>query len=429
MRREVDWTTIESLLPEEARAAASEAQLLALGPENAMKVRALIDDDVRGTDKWVLVGGPPCQAYSLVGRARRSKSSTYVAAKDERQTLYVEYLQVLADHAPPVFVMENVKGLLSAELFAQRLFTRIREDLRSPASALRREGRPVRRLNPQYEIFALSERLDLFGDDPSGYVIRSEDYGIPQRRHRVILLGVRSDVVPRTVPVLERVQSRKTVAQAFEGLPRLRSGISRAADSDQQWKSVLRSVRRRDWVRDCDVRTRNAIRDSLEHLSVPRAGRGSDYLINGNGRVKLNHSSRSHIVSDLERYLFASAYAQTHGESPKLTHFPRALLPDHANVDRATGEAVFADRFRVQLGNEPSTTVTSHISKDGHYYIHPDPRQCRSLTVREAARLQTFPNDYFFCGPRTAQYQQVGNAVPPQLATRIARIVAEVLDG
>jgi DNA (cytosine-5)-methyltransferase 1 len=126
---------------------------------------------------------------------------------------------------------------------------------------------------------------------------------------------------------------------------------------------------------------------------------------------------------DLARYLFASIHAEVAGKSPKAADFPAELAPRHRNW--ASGK--FADRFRVQTRDGPATTITSHIAKDGHYFIHPDPRQIRSLTVREAARLQTFPDNYLFKGNRTEQYVQVGNAVPPLLARRIGQAVLRIL--
>ncbi|MEY8215105.1 MAG: DNA cytosine methyltransferase, partial [Colwellia sp.] len=142
-----------------------------------------------------------------------------------------------------------------------------------------------------------------------------------------------------------------------------------------------------------------------------------------------NHETRGHIVKDLNRYLFCSTWAicaekeKWNTKTPKSNNYINELTPNHANFK--TGK--FADRFRVQAKSIPATTITSHISKDGHYFIHPDPRQCRSLTVREAARIQTFPDNYFFVGNRTEQYVQVGNAVPPYLAFQIANILKQYL--
>ncbi len=133
----------------------------------------------------------------------------------------------------------------------------------------------------------------------------------------------------------------------------------------------------------------------------------------------LNHETRTHMPEDLARYLFCAVYARLKAFRPRRPIFPPRLAPHHRNW--ASGQ--FDDRFRVQVADQPATTVMSHIAKDGHYFIHYDPAQCRSLTVREAARLQTFPDSYFFEGNRTQQYTQVGNAVPPFLARQIADVV------
>jgi DNA (cytosine-5)-methyltransferase 1 len=133
-----------------------------------------------------------------------------------------------------------------------------------------------------------------------------------------------------------------------------------------------------------------------------------------------------HMLSDIWRYLFCTCFAEVHQRTPKLSDFPDNLLPNHGNVDADNKKiAKFIDRFKVQIPSRAATTVMSHISKDGHYYIHPDSMQCRAWTVREAARVQTFPDNYYFEGGKTSAYHQVGNAVPPRLAWQIAKVVAE----
>jgi DNA (cytosine-5)-methyltransferase 1 len=167
-----------------------------------------------------------------------------------------------------------------------------------------------------------------------------------------------------------------------------------------------------------------ALRYRKKNMCEPRSNY-HDWVRDDRLEVWLNHESRSHMPSDLGRYFYTAAFGRAFGRTPKghLDFALKGLAPDHANWESGK----FIDRFRVQRWGSPSTTVTSHIAKDGHYFIHPDPGQCRSLTVREAARLQAFPDNYFFQGNRTQQYHQVGNAVPSLLARQIAGVVHAIL--
>jgi DNA (cytosine-5)-methyltransferase 1 len=275
------------------------------------------------------------------------------------------------------------------------------------------------------------------------FVLRSELYGVPQARHRVIIVGVRDDITG-LAPAQLHPHTSISVKEIIDDLPRLRSGLSRLEDSAQSWLNILQDSPRQPWYRSA-VKQAPDLKQYLEAgvagLRKPRSGRGAEYIpwdvtiqkrrdwfFDARLKGVCNHTSRGHIEQDLYRYFYAACFAKAVGVSPRLRDFPEELLPDHENVPKALEEGnLFEDRFRVQVAGKPSTTITSHISKDGHYYIHYDPTQCRSLTVREAARLQTFPDNYFFVGPRTAQYGQIGNAVPPLMASQIAASVLELL--
>jgi DNA (cytosine-5)-methyltransferase 1 len=273
-------------------------------------------------------------------------------------------------------------------------------------------------------------------------VVRAEQFGVPQRRHRVIIVGIRADLASAAdTAVVDVPRVPRTVFEAIGNLPAIRSGISRKSDDSEAWRGTVISAARRlvaSYSRRKDQTLSNAFASVAAGVAGSSLTRSAHALPRDYAKSKDNllrwlespelaaiaqHETRGHMSSDLGRYLFASVFGATYGYSPKADDFPSALSPDHLNWH--TG--VFNDRFRVQLAGEPSTTVTSHISKDGHYYIHPDPLQCRSLTVREAARLQTFPDDYLFLGNRTQQYVQVGNAVPPYLARQIASLLNRAL--
>jgi DNA (cytosine-5)-methyltransferase 1 len=393
------------------------ARRLTLGKENHESVLALFDSIKKGkSSPWVLIGGPPCQAYSIVGRSRNRGKKDYVPEKDDRHYLYLEYLRLLADREPTAFVMENVKGLLSSTVNGEQIFARIIDDLRAPRLAAYGQKGGV-----NYSIHCLTDYGGEFAeDDPRRYIVRSEKHGIPQARHRVILIGIQDGICR-----LGRIRNTPapSVRDAISSLPKLRSALSRRSgpDDDIKWKdAIVSGVRKLQETSSGAVS--EALEDHLAHLRSVSLSTTTGLKVQSSNVTIWNHASRGHIPQDLVRYFYASVVAGINGLSPKIQDFPTALRPKHANLNNVE-VPIFSDRFRVQVANRPATTVTSHISRDGHYYIHYDPVQCRSLTVREAARLQTFPDDYIFCGPRTAQYVQVGNAVPPKLALQIARII------
>jgi DNA (cytosine-5)-methyltransferase 1 len=422
MRGAMSRQDLFAAFPAQAQDATTEACLARLGDKSGDRV---ITERVaalrrRGIDlrNCVMIGGPPCQAYSLVGRSRLSRAKAkgeYKEENDGRHVLYKQYLRLLEELEPAIFVMENVRGILSSSYEGRPIFGQILEDLGSAG----------------YDLHALGSSAEgsLFVNlgDARDYLLVADQFGVPQRRARVFVVGTRSDLCVHKIslPQPSASDGRMTVRDAIADLPALRSGLS-SDDSADNWK---------DWIRRAAGRLHRELPASMSDIAhvLGRVVSGSARLptrraaLASGSRLGFmaNHETRSHIQEDLERYLFYAAWGHARGASPTLVNLPRRLLPNHSNVLKAASakqlsEVAFADRFRVQVYDEPSTTITSHISKDGHYFIHPDPKQCRSLTVREAARLQTFPDDYLFCGPRTEQYRQVGNAVPPLLARKIA---------
>ena len=443
LRKEISLEQLYNRYPQQYNEAQQEAWQATLGVTPEAELDERISGNLGEETNWVLIGGPPCQAYSLAGRSRVGG----IDPEDKRVHLYKEYLRIIARHKPAVFVMENVKGLLSAEVDGERIFSNIMEDLSAPAIVFPEFAPPTYRI---YSLVRGAVRQD------SDYLIRSEDYGIPQRRHRVILLGIRNDI--DAIPGTLEPAGKNSLRSVIDRLPPVRSGIYREFLSSAMISTEKGIKKKRTYgnLKDSYDGWSERVKLYANELIASFAEQnykidfdpvlplitGKDYFEADNTLAEdhplyqwyhdenlaaaIHHESRGHLTLDLKRYLFASLYTRCFNKFPRMEdyrRFGKDLIPDHENAESGK----FNDRFRVQLPDEPATTITSHISKDGHYFIHYDPAQCRSLTVREAARVQTFPDNYYFCGSRTQQFHQVGNAVPPFLAFQIAAIVKNIL--
>ena len=329
--------------------------------------------------------------------------------------------------------------MLSARLGDKRIIDDVLLGLAKPGDFIHREFGDWPEA-PCYRLVSLMSGIQGLGCDPRAFIVRAEESGLPQTRHRVIIVGIREDEDPSRFRPLER-KSPVGMDSVVGDLPRVRSRLSREPDSLEAWRSVFRGIQSEPWFQEAKAVHGNGLAKSIlssakEILKASPSNPGSDFL-RGQTSTEWNpewfmdhrldgvchHEARPHIRSDLHRYLFCSCFGEVAERSPKLPDFPSGLLPNHRNSESGS----FKDRFRVLLANLPSGTIISHLAKDGHAFIHPDPIQCRSLTPREAARLQTFPDNYYFLGGRASIFHQIGNAVPPWLARMIAEALYRVL--
>lgn len=314
-----------------------------ISKETIISIFNKIDHLIENEPILGIIGGPPCQAYSVAGRSRKKDKMK----DDPRNYLYLYYLEFLKKYQPLFFVFENVQGIFSAH------DGKIFEDIQN--------------------------KMDELNYDVNFKLLDSNDFGVVQHRKRVIIIGYRKELNLQ-YPNFDIYPHKYTIEDLFQDLPSLQAG-----ETNNNYTSKTNKCLK-------ELKIRGATWNTLTYnLSRP---------LNNNDReiYKIYIKNKSLKYKDLP---------------PKLIK--------HNNKDS------FNDRFKVVENNKPCHTVVAHISKDGHHYIHPDISQCRSLTVREAARIQSFPDDYYFESSRTSAFKQIGNAVPVFMAEQIAKKIKESL--
>lgn len=305
-----------------------------------------IDELRDGKNIDLIIGGPPCQVYSLVGRARLGEEK---AKKDVRYTLYKQYAEFLNRYMPKLFVFENVQGLLSAD-----------------------NGDLLKTIHQVLE--ACGYRIDY-------RLLNASEFGVLQTRKRVIIIGRKGDPSFRYPAFESNAGKLWTVGKAiFSDLPLLKQGEAKPYG-------------------------RYGTEDINAYLQTTGLRNDTPFVS--------QHITRPHNERDLEIYRIAIEKWLNNRERLRYNDLPEALKTHKNQTD-------FLDRFKVVDPEGLSHTVVAHLSKDGHYFIYPDANNPRSLSVREAARIQSFPDDFYFEGGRTGAFRQIGNAVPPLLGQGIA---------
>ena len=328
-----------------------------------------IDNAVAGRSVDVIIGGPPCQAYSTAGRVRDAKGM----ASDPRNFLFESYVKILEHFRPKFFVFENVTGLLSARVNGKPI-------LPSIMSAL---GNSYKLIN-----------------DPNILVHNTADYGVPQIRKRVIIMGVRKDITTKEAMdlyngVVKTHWNPETDVVERKGL--------------KKFVSVKDAIGDLPSVEPGEDASTNSYDYPCNNAFLKRIGKTGIYPL-------MDHIARKHNALDRERFAIMInnhwSFGQLRKEMPQYEH-------EHARV--------FDNSYVVQWWDLPSKTILAHIHKDGFQFIHPDGNQARSFTVREAARIQSFPDDFEFAGSRGEKYKQIGNAVPPLFAEALAKSIKKNL--
>ena len=314
-----------------------------------------IENEIKNESVDVLIGGPPCQAYSSLGRAKDENGMQ----DDPRNFLFESYEKILTHFKPKIFVFENVTGLLSAKLGNRKTINIILKEL----------GR-------EYNLI----------ENPNDMVLNSCDYGVPQVRKRRIAIYqgiVKTHFNPETSES-EKTNRKKyvTVKDAISDLPFIKPGEGEKQMSHivKEWNEFLKKIRK-----------------------------GDDNSI-------FDHIARNHNDTDKKRY----------SEMSKNNWTFQDLLDNKSELNHAK-QRVFNNSYVVQFWDLPARTIIAHLYKDGNQFIHPDFKQERTITPREAARLQSFPDDFVFEGSKTQQYKQIGNAVPPLMAEAIAKSIKKAL--
>lgn len=325
-----------------------------IGEESIRYIFNKVDDIIQAEglqELDLIIGGPPCQAYSLVGRAVSSNKM----ATDPRNFLYKQYIKFLQHYKPKMFIFENVPGILTAQ-----------------------KGETFKTI--------LSE-FNRIGYKADYKILNASDFGVLQNRRRVIIVGWRSNY-QLEYPKFENCN----------------------IDMDVKVFDILRDLAPLKRGEEKNI----YISETNEYLRASGIRNDQDVLT--------HHICRNHNENDLEIYKRVILAWNDNQTRIKYSELPNELRT-HKNV------TAFLDRYKVLAGDvRCSHTMIAHIAKDGHYFIHPDIEQCRSISVREAARIQSFPDNYYFEGSRAAKYVQIGNAVPPLMAKGLASKIINMLE-